>query len=489
MLVSLVVSLFTTRIVFNTLGIDNFGIYNLVASIIVFFTFINNGLVNATRRYLTAELAVGNKDNLKNIFNLSIVSHGIISIVIFLLGETIGLWIVNGLLNIPEGRMFAANILYQTSILCAIAQIMQAPFTAVITAHEKMSVYAYFSIFDVFAKLLVAFLLLYIPGDSLIIYGSLLLLVAISQWTLYFVYCNKQFAETHYMKPHNKGLLKEMFLFMGWNLVGQGTVIMTNQGVTVLINMFFSVVANAAMGISNQITHIVTNFVNNFQVAFNPQITKLYVKQEYQELKKLAIRCSRFSIFLVLLFTIPIICQIETFLTIWLGEYPEYAEAFCIYTLISICIDSVSAPLWMILGSDKNIKKYQIIISCIYSISFFGGWLLLHLGYPPYSVIFVRCFVYVVSTIARLLLVKEKVQSFPVTEWIQSVCLNTLYVLAIPITTLYILSLFNIGNIYVELVSKAGLAFLSTSLSIYILGLTRGERQFINSKILKILKR
>lgn len=489
MLVTLIVSLFTTRIVYKTLGVDNFGIYNIVASVIVFFTFLNNGLVNATRRYFTAELANGTKESQQKVFNLSLVSHFIVALIILIVGETIGLWAVNYLLNIPEDRMMAANVLFQASLICAMVQVMQAPYTAAITSHERMSVYAYFCIFDVVFKLLIVFLLLYIPGDSLIVYGFLLLLVSICNLLIYSVYCNKHFAECRFKKPHDLSLLKEMFKFMGWNLVGQGSVILTNQGVTVLVNLFFSVAANAAMGVSNQITHIVTNFVTNFQTAFNPQITKQYVKREFDEMQLLAVRCSRFSVYLVLVFTIPIICQIRNFLSIWLGDYPEYAIEFCIYTLIGICIDSVSAPLWMILGSDKDIKKYQITISIIYAFNFIGGYFLLLLGLPPYSVIFARIAVYIVSLFARLFLVREKVPSFPYKDWLAAITIGSLKVLLIPVVTLFLLQKLEISNQYVELFVKAGISLISVVISIYAFGLTRRERLFINSKVKSVIIR
>lgn len=488
MMISLLVSLFTTRIIFHTLGVDNFGIYNIVGSVIVFFTFLNNGLVNATRRYFTAELAKGDYKSQNNVFNLSLISHAIVSLSILVLAETVGLWAVNNLLNIPADRIFAANMVFQASILTVLIQVMQAPYMAAITAHERMSIYAYFSIFDVFIKLLLVISLVYVPGDALIVYGWLLSIVAILNFLLYSLYCNLSFAECHAKRPHNMSLLKEIFKFMGWNLVGQGTVIITNQGVTILVNKFFSVAANAAMGVSNQITHIVTNFVTNFQTAFHPQITKLYVTDQFDELERLATRCSRFSLYMVLIFTLPIICQIENFLHLWLGNYPEFAVEFCIYTLIGMCIDSVSAPLWMILGSDKRIKKYQIIISIIYMFSFILGWLFLSLNMPPYSVIFARMIVYISSLFARLLLVKEKVSVFRVRYWLSSVIFDTLKILIIPILLICVLKTTSFDNRYYELFACGGLSLIATLTSIYFLGMDAKERVFIITKILKLKK-
>lgn len=487
MLVTMVVSLFTTRINFQALGIDNFGIYNIVGSVIVFFTFINSGLTTATRRYITAELAQGDEESQRNVFNLAICAHVLIAVIIVVLGETVGLWAVNNLLNIPADRMMAANVVYQLSIFTAVLNIMQAPYTAAITANERMNIYAYISIFEIFAKLGVAYGVMLIAGDKLIIYGVLLTIASTLVILINRIYCHRVFPMCSYKKPHNRALLKQMFGYMGWNLAGQGMVVLTNQGVTVLVNLFFSVVANAAMGVSNQITHIVNNFVSNFQVAFHPQITKLYVSNNHSDLIKLADRCSRISSYLVLIFLVPIFFQINNFLTLWLGEYPDYTVEFCLFTLAAIFIDAISAPLWMILASDTNIKKYQIVLTSIYSLNFIGAYIVLKLGFAPYSVIIVRVVVYIIAVAARLLLVKEKLASFSVPEWLASIVWNSIKILIIPIGCIFIMKLFPIQNMILELFVYGGLSFMAVCMSIYLIGLTKHERSIINSKVLSFV--
>lgn len=485
MLVTMVVSLFTTRVVYQALGIDNFGIYNVVGSIIVFFAFINAGLTTATRRYITAELAQGNEESLRNVFSLSVWAHILISIVIIVLGETIGFWAVNNLLSIPADRMVAANVVYQLSVFTAVLNVMQVPYTASITANERMNIYAYISIIDIFAKLAVAYGVLYILGDKLIIYGLLLTVSSTIVIIIYGIYCHRSFPMCKYQKPKNCNLLKEMFGYMGWNLAGQGAIVLTNQGVTVLVNMFFNVAANAAMGVSNQITGIVTNFVTNFQVAFHPQITKLYVSKNFSDLIGLANRCSRISTFLVMMFIIPICFQVRNFLFLWLGDYPEYSVEFCVVTLIAILIDSMSAPLWMILSADKDVKRYQIVISSIYSLNFLGAWGVLALGFPPYSVIIVRVIVYVIAIAARLILVKERVEMFPIVQWLKEVPNKTITVSLIPGAFCFVINIINIDNKLVELLVKGGLAFLVTCLAIFFIGLYDNERKLILNKVLK----
>lgn len=483
MLVVMVVSLFTTRINYQALGIDNYGIYNVVGSVIIFFTFINTGLTTATRRYITAELEQGDAESQRNVFNLAVWAHVLISIIVLVLGETIGLWAVNHLLNIPEGRLYAANVVYQLSVFYTILQVMQAPFTAAITANERMNIYAYLSIVEVVLKLASAYLVMVAPGDKLIIYAICICVIGFINIAINRFYCYRQFYMCRYKRPHNKGLLKEMFSYMGWNLGGQGTVVLANQGVTMLVNVFFTVAANAAMGVSNQITHIVHNFATSFQVAFHPQIIKLYVSKNYLDLNALVNRCSRISSFLVLIFMIPICFQVSNFLEIWLGDYPEYAVEFCVYTLLAVFIDATASPLWMLLSADKDIKKYQIIISVIYSFIFIGSWLALKLGFAPYSVIIVRIIVFIVGMIARLFLVKEKVATFSILGWIIEVIGKTILVSIIPIASCFVIELFNFDNHIVELLVKGGLSFGIVCLSVFFIGLQKNERQLVLSKI------
>ena len=482
MLVTMVVALFTTRINYQALGIDNFGIYNVVGSVIVFFSFINVALTASTRRYITAEIAKGTEEGQRNVFNLAFFAHIIIAVVIVIIGETAGLWAVNHMLNIPEERMYAANVVYQLSIFTAVMNVMQAPYSAAITANERMNIYAYIAIFEVFAKLAVAFGVLYLPGDKLILYAVLMTVSSTLVILINRAYCHRSFSMCRFQKPHDKRLLKEMFGYMGWSLGGQMMNVFTNQGVTMLVNMFFSVAANAAMGVSNQITHIVSGFVGNFQTAFNPQITKQYVAGNYDELNSFAIRTSRYSSYLVLVFMIPICCQIHEFLSLWLGEYPQYAVEFCILTLFSIYFDAITGPLWMLITSDKDIKKYQIIISSVVSFNFIGAWIFLILGFPPYSVIIARLIVYLVSTAIRLVFCKEKVSSFPVSEWLKHAFFKPLFISIVPVASFFLINQVSTNIPILDLIIKSGTVFFITCLSIFV-GLTQNEKMFILKKV------
>ena len=375
MFIMLAISLFTARIVFNTLGVDNYGIYNLVGGIIVFFTFLNNGLASATRRFITADIAENNIERGRQTFNVCIQAHIVIAFIILFLAETVGLWIVNYVLNIPKDRMNAANWVYQLSVFSAILGIIQSPFGTVITAYEKMNIYAYFTIFDVLFRLLVIYTVQIINGDKLIIYALLIFGVGIVNMILYRIYTFRTFEVCHLKWVKNISQLKEVFKFMSWSIFGQAAVVGTNQGVSVLINIYHNVAVNAAMGVSSQITSIVNQFVSNFQVAFNPQIIKSYNREDYSFVNSLVIRSSKISSFLLIIFFVPLLFETSNVLQLWLGNYPKYAVEFCILTLCCIYIETICNPLWTVVYAQTNIKKYQINISTIYSLTFLLGGL------------------------------------------------------------------------------------------------------------------
>ena len=479
MFVILLVSLYTTRIVFNTLGVQDYGIYNVVGGIIVFFTFINTSLTGATQRYLTAELAEGDPDSQREVFSTAMVSHLLIGLLIVLLGETIGLWFLNSVMNIPEERMFAANVVYQLSILSTFLSVLQAPFNATIIAHEKMSVYAYFSIFDVLFKLAVAFLLRAIDGDKLIVYALLIFAVGVLNILIYRIYCYRSFRMCRFRRPRNRKTFRGLFSYTGWALFGTATYVGTNQGVTMLVNYYNGVIVNAAMGVSNQIVNVVSQFVSNFQVAFRPQIVKYYVTRDSAELSKLTIRASRFSAYLILVLLVPICFEIKDFLGIWLGDYPQYAVEFCLLTLFCIYFESICNPLITLITSDKDIRTYQITVSLVYSTNLIFCWIALSMSVVPYLVIAVRLGIDLVLILSRLLLMRNKWYDFPIREWVRKAIVKPLLVMAIPAALSFLLQQIPISSVWVRLFLLSGLSFIFSALSVYLLLLDREEKQFL----------
>lgn len=488
MFIILVVSLYTTRIVFNTLGVEDYGIYNVVGGIIVFFTFINSSLAGATQRYITAELAQGTVDSQREVFSCAILAHLFIGLVIVFLGETVGLWFLNSVMNIPEERMFAARIVYQLSIFSTFIFVLQSPFNAAIMAHEKMSIYAIFSIFDVLIKLSVAFLIQVITGDKLIIYAILITIAGIIIVLLYRIYCYRQFQMCRFKRVSDRGIFKGLFSYMGWALFGTATHVGTNQGVTMLINYYNGVIINAAMGVSNQIVSIVSQFVSNFQVAFRPQITKNYVIRDKDKLIDLTILSSRISAYLILIFLIPICFEIKDFLRLWLGDYPKYAVEFSVLTLICIFFESICNPLVVLITSDKDIKNYQLTVSVIYSFTLLFSWIALSQGLLPYMVIVIRLVIDLVLVISRLALMNNRWYGFPIRKWLERVIFKPMAIMVIPVAISFSLKSIPVESIWARIFFFSGISFLACIASIFLFLLEKKERAFIFTYLSNIKK-
>lgn len=490
MLIMLLLSLFTARIVFNTLGVNNYGIYGLVGGIIAFLTFLNSGLNAATGRYITAEIARGTEKTISHVFYICILAHLLIGFVVFLLAETVGLWIVNNVLNIPDGRMYAANWVYQLSVVSALLGIIQSPFGAVIVAYEKMNIYAYFTILDVLFKLFIIYMVQIIPGDKLIVYALLVFCVGIINILIYRIYTYRKITVCRLNnRTNDKPLLKEIFSFMSWSIAGQAAVVGTNQGVSVLVNIYFNVAVNAAMGVSSAITSTVNGFVSNFQMAFNPQITKSYVNKENDYLQTLMIRASKLSGYLIIVFLIPLVFEAGNVLTIWLGNYPNYAVQFCICTLLAAYVEAISAPLWMMIYAQTNIKQYQVAISSVYSLNFIIGWIVLALGAVPYSVILVRIFVFMALAFIRLIYVKKFFVEFEMKEWTWQVVVKNLFIILLSATVTgffaYILKLPK----FVHVVCVTMISLCITIPLIYKIGLEKNEKKYVLSKVMQRVKK
>lgn len=321
MLFMMAVTLYTSRVVLNTLGVQDYGIYNVVGGVVAMFGFINSSMASATQRYITFALGKGDKNNLKKVFSTSLQIHVMISVLIVILGETIGLWFMYEQMKIPADRMNAAFWVLQCSIISAVIMILSVPYNADIIAHEKMSAFAYISILEVVLKLVIVYLLLISPFDKLIFYAFLILAVQILIRFCYSLYCNKHFEESKYQKIWDKHLFKEMTGFAGWSMFGNLSSVLFSQGLNMLLNVFFGPVANAARAIAVQVQTAIQQFVGNFQMALNPQITKTYAKGELNEMHKLIFRSARFSFYLLFFISLPVLLETKFILTIWLKQY------------------------------------------------------------------------------------------------------------------------------------------------------------------------
>jgi len=481
MFITMGVSLYTSRIVLNTLGVVDFGIYNVVGGVVVLFSFLNTAMSSATQRFLNFELGRGNIDEVKRVFSISMTAHISIAFLVIILGETIGLWFLNTQLNIPEQRMNATNWVYQFTILAFCFQIIRIPYNASIIAYEKMSFYAYISIAEVVLKLLVVFLLLYFGWDKLILYAILTTGVIIIMLIFYKLYCNKVFTTCRYNYFWDTSLYKKLMSFSGWSLFGGIANVGAQQGLNILLNIFLGVTINAAMGIANQVSSAVYSFVSNFQTAFSPQIVKSYASNDRTYFMSLIFQSSKFSYYLLLILSLPVLISTDFILEVWLYNVPEYAASFCRLIIIFLLIDAISAPLWTSVQATGIIRNYQILMGTLILLNLPLAYLSLKLGFPPESVLFVRVMINLLTLFARILYLRPLI-GLPARRYIREV------ILTVSLVTLMALPLPLIVNQYFSnwrgFIVTTITALLSTGLCIYFVGLKKNERAFLSNLFL-----
>ena len=427
-LVTTIVGLYTSRVVLNTLGVSDFGIYNVVGGIITMANFLNLGMVASSQRFLSFELGRGNKNRLSKVFCTSVNIHASICVIALLLGETVGLWFVNAKLNIPFDRMQAANWVYQASIISFVINVMSVPYNSAIVAHEKMSAFAYISILDVTLKLLIVYVLQILPFDKLVMYGVLMVCVVLFIRLCYTMYCNHHFEECRYKFVFDKQLFSEMFSFAGWSVIGNFGFSSKDQLSNIILNLFFGPTVNAARGIGMQVSAQIKTFANSFTMALNPQITKLYAAGNIEASRKLVYTGSRYTFYLMMLFSLPIIFNIDYLLKFWLGVVPEYTSQFVVYSMFLALIYALSECVTKAIQATGHIKWFQIGISIILLSELPAAWALMELGFPPYAVMWPGIFTYMIALLFRFWLIHRYVEGYFYREYFVSVVLRSLIV-------------------------------------------------------------
>ena len=401
MVLVMCVGFFTSRIVLETLGIDDYGIYNIVGSVVVFLSFFRNALDNATYRYLTFDLGKGNLKQLRKTFAMTINAHVILAFSIFIILEIIGIWFLNNKLNIPTTRIYAANWVFQFSLLTFLIEIIKTPFNSLIISHEKMNFYAYTSIIEVCLKLIIVYILLIGTFDKLILYSFLILVVAITMFLWYLSYCYKKFIEAHYKFFWNPQILKNFISYSGWSLIVNGADVSVQQCINIFFNLFNGVAANAAMGIANQVNNILRNFLSSFTTSFSPQIIKSYAQNNISYFQGLILSTSKISYLLLFGISFPLMLNIDFLLNIWLVTPPKLTATFLYYIIIYSLIDAISAPLWNAVHATGKIRVHQILMSSIKILNIPIGYILLKNGYPIYSIVAIYAILNGVCCIVR----------------------------------------------------------------------------------------
>lgn len=485
MLFTMAVSLYTSRVILNTLGVEDFGIYNVVGGVVAMFGFINGSMTSATQRYITFELGQNNGRQLIKVFSISLSIHAIISFLIILLVETIGLWFLWNKLQIPADRMNAAFWVLQCSIAASVIMIMSIPYNAAIIAHEKMSAFAYISIVEVCLKLLIVYILLYFQTDKLILYAILIVVVQFIVCLCYWRYCNKHFKETKYHWIWDKALFKEMTGFAGWSLFENLAAITYTQGLNILLNIFFGPVVNAARGIAVRVQTAISQFSNNFQTALNPQITKSYATGDLSYMHGLIFRSGKFSFFLLLLLSLPVLIETKTVLTIWLKTVPDHTVIFLRIMICITWIYSLSNPLVIGASATGKIKIFQSTVGGILLLILPISYICLKYGFPPYIVFAVHLCIEIIAQTVRVWMLHRMIE-LSLHEYFTQVIWRIFKVTAVSLIIPLFVYWHTERSIW-NFLLICTICIISTGLSIYWLGLTTSEKSFLHSKTAEII--
>lgn len=485
----LLVSLYTVRVVLDVLGVEDYGIYNVVGGIVSFFSFLSGTMASATQRFFSFALGQKDSEKLNRTFSVNLIIYVAIAIVALILLETMGLWFVNEQLRVPPERYEAAQFIFHFSVLTFIGTIITTPFMAIIIAHEDMQIYAYVSIVEAIMKLGVVFLLIYLPWDKLELYGILLFAVSVVNAVIYIVICVRKYSECQFQQFYwDKRLLREIIGFTGWTLFGQITTVVRNQAVTILLNQVFNPIVVAARAVATNITNQINVFSNNFNTGLYPPIIKSYAAEDKPQMFSLIFRGSKITFFLMWVFALPLFLEMDAILEIWLKNPPPEAVLFTRLALIEVLINSISLPITTAARAPGKMKLYELTLGCLQIAIFVVSWIVLKIGAAAYSVFVVAIVVNLIMFIIRLLIVRHLISLSIMPFFSQVVFPVLLIVLVSTIPSLAIHLFLPHGLIYVCVSVLSSITI--TCISMYFMGLDKLERKKVKEVIImKIFKR
>lgn len=413
----MIIKFYTSRVVLDVLGVDDFGIYNVVGGIVILFTFINNVMVTSTQRFLNFAMGKGDYEEVSKIFSTAVKIHLILAFIIVFLSETIGLWYFHKYLVIPEGRETAAQWVFQMSVILACIKIVRAPYNASVIAHERMSFFALMSIIEAILDLAAIFLVVITPMvDHLISYSVWMMIAGLLITISYIIFCMRKFSECRNKLRGDKSHYGKLLSFSTWSLFGSLATTASNYGISLLMNMFYGVVVNAAMGIAQQVNNAVYTFATSLQTAINPQIVKSYGAKQFDYFIVLIIKSSRFSYLLIWAIALPVLVCCKECLSFWLTVVPDHTVDFCKLIIIYTLIDSAQNPLYTSVQATGKIKKYQVIMSIMFIMSLPIGYVILKIGGSPEMVQLMRVFMIMAIFVARIIYV-YKLYGFPIKKY------------------------------------------------------------------------
>ncbi len=483
MIVVMLITLYTSRVVLKVLGFEDFGLYNVVGGVVALMAFLRSSMSESTQRFLSYEMGKKNANSLKEVFSICLTSHFIIAIMLLIIAETIGLWFLNTKINIPEGREIAANWIFQFSVVSLCIGIISIPFSADIISHEQMGFYAFLSVFEAVLKLVFAFAITFISIDKLVFYGFLMMLIPIANIIPNWYYCYKHHPETHYYFFWDKGMFKRVFSFSSWTIWGQLAIVGSNQGTCILVNIFYSVTANAAMGIGQQINNAITGLISNFQIAFKPQITKSYAAGDYIYMNTLTNYAAKLSYLLFFIVSLPFLLNIDFILGLWLEKVPQYANSFCVIYIIASSFNAMSAPLYMNIFSTGRIRDYQIAMSLAYIAELALLYVLFETGFSLIKGVALKAVLNFVVIFIRMAYAHKEVEAFSCKNYMNKVfaplILYTVLTLGIAVL------LFHFANETRMIPGTTALVVTISMLMAFFIGLDKSERQSLTNTILK----
>lgn len=487
MLLIMAVSLYTSRVILQTLGVEDFGIYNVVGGLASSFAFFSSSLSNATQRFLNVELGKNDIQGVGRVFSLSLLIYIVIIIAVVIVAEYAGIWLLNNKLVIPIERLGAANWVFHTTIIGLAITLIGSVFDSVLIARENMKIYAYISIVEVFLKLFIVYALNWVDFDKLKLYAVLFLLAHFFVKMISVIYCIRKYPECKFRPLWDSSMFGNIFRFIGWNGLGTAVWMINEQGINVLLNMFFGPIVNAARGVSAQVSAAVNNFSNSFFTAVRPQIVKSYAGKDYGYFIKLINLSSKYSFFLIWLLCLPIIVRSEGILNLWLQDVPEYAPKFVQWILLFNCVNVLTNPFWSGVQAIGNMKKYILVGSLLFLSAFPISYLFLKLGWSPTIVFQVLTFVRIVYLFVTIGIFRQLVE-FSLTDYCKLVIYPIVKVFVLSGVLSMIVSPY-IGNGLWGILLMTILCISITLMCIGLVGMSKGERRALTSKFFKMIKR
>lgn len=486
--ITMIVGLYTGRVMLQALGIDNYGINAVVGGIVAMSSLITSTMSDAITRYITYAIGTGNKEQSKNMFSTVINAQIVMAMIATVVLEIVGLWFLNTQASIPEGRLFAANWVLQCGIISLAISLISSPFTATIISHEKMGVYAYTSIVDAFFRLSICFAIMAYRGDRLILFAVLQVIVAIIMQSFYGWFCSRYFEEAHYsFKKINKNLLKELTVFSGWNLINNSAAVFATQGVSMLVNVFFGVTYNAARGIAITVNNAVQGFVASFSIAFTPQITKSYAAGEKEYAVHLGNQGTRFTWLMMYIFIVPVCVEADTLLKIWLGDVPEMAALFLRFAMFESLSVTSGKNLYRLIQADGHVKNYTIHAAITAGLIFPLAWLAYIGGAPVWTSYFIFILVFFVLNIVRFYDLK-RLMTFSIRQHLSECIVPCIIVSVVSFIVPMIVAYF-MEQGFIRFIINVPISVLWTGICCITFGLTQSERLFLLNKIKKITVR